>query len=61
MYFCGLVIVCVRRRVSVRAMKTVSWMVILRSEMRMMGDGYSIDGAPKIMVSWVSMRCTEAW
>ena len=24
-------------------------------------DGYSIDGAPKIMVSWVSMRCTEAW
>ena len=53
--------VCVRKRVSVRAMKTVSWMVILRSEMRMMGDGYSIDGAPKIMVSWVSMRCTEAW
>ena len=34
MYFCGLVIVCVRRRVSVRAMKTVSRMVILRSEMR---------------------------
>ena len=23
-----------------RAMKTVSWMVILRSEMRRMGDGY---------------------
>ena len=34
MYFCGLVIVCVRRRVSVRRMKTVSRMVILRSEMR---------------------------
>ena len=32
--------VCVRRRVSVRAMKMVSRMVILRSEMRRMGDGY---------------------
>ena len=32
--------VCVRRRVSVRETKTVSRMVILRSEMRRMGDGY---------------------
>ena len=40
MYFCGLVIVCVRRRVSVRAMKTVSCKVMVRSEMRRMGDGY---------------------
>ena len=60
MYFCGLVIVCVRRRVSVRAMKTVSCKVMVRSEMRRMGDGYWIEGAPKIIVSWVSIRWTVA-
>ena len=59
--------VCVRRRVSVRQIKTVSCKVMVRSEMRRMGDPPRPSlqreggGMPITMVSWVSIRWTVVW